>query len=244
MRPTIVAASRPSARRTAGQSVRSLLAAGAAAAILLGAGWGQRVLDARVETALQRVAPLQQPLASLPLEIGGWRGVDVPLDEGAQEAAHFDDQFVNRVYSGPAGGPVGVFVGYVGRARARLGHRPDVCYTGVGWERQGQEAVRIEAAGRTAPATFYEFRAVNDPAARLCVLATYVINGRFVEDPTDFQRYNARGANLLGERPAYLARVQATALGTHDRGADVALLQTFIAALAEPLAELLPYWEP
>ena len=214
--------------------------------VLLAGGWGQRALQARINLALDRVAPLQRPLASLPEEIGPWRGTDVPLDERVRRAAHFDDEFINRRYVNPATGEaVSVFVGYLGRARARLGHRPDVCYAAHGWNLDHAEPGTVAVGGgRDIPVLAYDFRRADDPGAVLRVLATYVVNGRYVRDVDEFRRYNARGANLLGERPAYLARIQVALPGTLNADADLDILRRFIADLAEPTANLLPYWEP
>jgi hypothetical protein len=218
-------------------------ALGGAAALLLVTGWGHRLLVAEVDKALGQVQPLLRPLDTLPLHVGEWDGQDVPLDARVREAAHFDDFYVNRVYTHRLRGTqLEVFVGYVGRPRARMGHRPDVCFVAHGWEPGEQQTLAIDASGRDIPAILYEFRQPVPPESRQYVLATYVINGRFVQDPETLRRANTRGAQLVGERPAYLARLQ-VALLDDDREHALQELEDFAGRLAGPLAEIMPYWQ-
>lgn len=230
-------------KRRAGLSLS--VAASLAALVLFGAGWGHRALLARINQALGTMVRPAQPLASLPLELGAWRGRDVPLDRRVEGAANFDDDFLNRVYLRRAdGAQVAAFIGYVGRPRAQLGHRPDVCYAAHGWDEVGQERVEIPlAGGETIPGIVYEFRRPNRTGWPMRVLATYVINGRYVKDPDEFARWNTRNPGLLGERPAYLARIQLVLQGTSDAEADLRLLGEFMPLIARPTLALMPYWE-
>ena len=241
--------SRPQARVDASQAyprtVSAWLAATLAAAVLLGTGWGHRVLIARIDHALQQIVQPVQPLASLPLQLGGWLGRDEPLDERVRQAAHFDDQYVNRVYFNPrVGASVGVFIGFVGRPRSRLGHRPDVCYAAHGWEQEWQKSVPVTTpAGSSVPSILHKFRPPDAFGRPKLVLATYMVNGRFVYDPAAFRQYNARSPNLLGGRPAYLTRIHVSLVASGNQAADTAVLKEFVALVAEPTANMMPYWE-
>jgi hypothetical protein len=168
----------------------------------------------------------------------------VALDERVFRAANFDDEYVNRSYVDPRfRAPVSVYVGYVGRPRALLGHRPDICYAAHGWSEMSQQKMLVRAADATeVPCVLYEFQQPGGGASRMLVLATYMANGRYASDPAEFRGWNARNPGLLGERPAYLARVQLATLSTPDRPADLAALQDLMSATAGPVRALLPYW--
>jgi hypothetical protein len=217
----------------------------AAAALLTAAGVGHRVLLARIQYALTQVYPPRQPLATLPLQVEGWSGREVALDPRELQAANFDDEYVSRVYAQAAGSAsVAVFVGYVGRPRMHLGHRPDVCYAAHGWEQADQRPIDFKLPdGRRGTAILYSFRRPDDVGRPLLVLAMYVVNGRYVRDPDDLRRWSARSPGLLGERPPYLARMQVSLRSSGDQAADLATLENFTGLMADPLVARLPYWE-
>lgn len=74
-----------------------------------------------------------RPLAALPGEIGRWQARDEPLDE-AVEAELRADLNLQRLYLGPGGAPVWLYIGYYGTDRGgRPAHTPRGCYPGAGW---------------------------------------------------------------------------------------------------------------
>jgi EpsI family protein len=86
----------------------------------------------RLELAPPLVADAS-PLATLPLEIAGWRGEEIPLDAAVERElrAEFNLQ---RAYLHPSGELVWLYVGYYGTTRGgRPEHTPRGCYTGAGW---------------------------------------------------------------------------------------------------------------
>jgi len=221
-------------------------AAVVAVLVLLVTGWSHRKLVAHIGESLGQVAQPSAPLAELPKRLGDWAGQDVPIDARVRQVAHFDDDFVNRTYVSPRWNTaVSVFVGYVGRPRAWLGHRPDLCFASHGWNEISQERVVVRTAtGGTVPSILYEFRHPGALGVRMLVLATYVINGRYSQDEDEFRRYNARSPNPRGSRPPYLARIQVSLRTNGDREADLAALHELLGLVVGPTAELMPYWEP
>jgi hypothetical protein len=214
-------------------------------AVLLGAGWGHRVLVGEIDRSIREVVEPRQPLAEFPLVLGAWDGREIELDPRVLRAANFDDLFINRSYFSRAHDRVlSVFLGYVGRPRAHMGHRPDRCYAAHGYEQVGEERITVQSAdGREVPAVLYEFRDPRGGADAMLVLATYMINGQYTQEAAAFRRYNTGAAGLLGERPAYLARLQVGVGASGDRAADLAALQDFVALAAEHVAALMPYWD-
>jgi len=214
-------------------------------AILLGAGFGHRLLEKRIALALAQPLAIAQPLATLPMQIGEWQGRGVPLDANVRRIAAEDD-YINRRYSRarPPGRSVGLYVGYVGRPRSRLGHRPDLCYPAPGRQRLAEEKLMVKTqTGREVPGILYEFRSSQVGGPRELVLATYLINGEYRDDPAAVGGYNSRDANLFGRQSPYLGRVQVSLTASGDRSADLAVLTDFASTVAEPIASLMPYVE-
>jgi len=74
------------------------------------------------------------PLASLPPQVLGWHGRDIPLEGTVEEMLRADDH-VQRRYFDPAGGLVWLYIGYYGTERGgRSEHEPWECYPTAGWE--------------------------------------------------------------------------------------------------------------
>jgi EpsI family protein len=76
----------------------------------------------------------REPLAALPLHFDGWDGRDAaPFADDVVAQLGVDDH-IHRVYAGPDGSPVGLYVGYY--ATQRQGdtiHSPQNCLPGAGW---------------------------------------------------------------------------------------------------------------
>jgi hypothetical protein len=132
-------------------------------------------------------------------------------------------------------------VGYQGRPRARFGHRPDACFPAHGWEQTAERSLPVTVGDLTVPGILYEFRPRTTYGRTARVLATYLLNGRYVADPGDFQAYATRSA--FNARPAYITRIQVTGSGAEE-AEDLEALQEFMALVAPLVAERMPYWEP
>lgn len=212
--------------------------------VLLAAGWGQRALVQRIDVAMATPTRPQQPLSALPRALGDWRGTDVELDPDVFRVGWFDDDYCNRVYTNTrTGANVAAFIGYVGHTRAQFGHRPDVCYITHGWDQIGAEKLELhDVHGNAIPCLVYEFHKPNSFEPPLTVVATYMINGRFFSDPADLTRWHTRNPGLLGERPAYLTRIQLSMSGRSEF--QVEQMSDLLTQLTGPTADLMPYWEP
>jgi EpsI family protein len=210
-------------------------------AVLVVTGLGHRALTARIQAALGEVLQPARPLATLPLELGSWKGMDEPIDERTRKISG-DDDYVNRSYFDSATGrTVGVYVGYIGRPRKWLGHRPDVCYRTHGYEEVSQEARQLElSAGRTIPFFVYEFRSPSLDGSRQMVLATYVHNGEFLDSMDKIRGMNSRHVGIFARQAAYLARLQVNISASADRQADIRMLEEFARQLQGPVLSLLP----
>ncbi len=98
------------------------------ALLLLGAWLGLHV------ATREPVVPASRPLRQFPLHLGGWTGVELPLEPRILHALRLHD-YLNRVYFSPQLGSLGFYVAYY--PRQRFGddiHSPKNCLPGSGWE--------------------------------------------------------------------------------------------------------------
>ncbi len=97
-----------------------------------------------------------KPLALLPMQIGAWEGRQGPeIDRDAIAVLGVDD-FVNRLYSGPAQVPIALYVGYYGSQReGDTIHSPLNCLPGAGWQpvERRRMTITVPTADRGQPAT-------------------------------------------------------------------------------------------
>ncbi|MEW6252474.1 MAG: exosortase-associated EpsI family protein [Planctomycetota bacterium] len=113
----------------------------AALLLLLAGGALYRTTAAAVQAELSAKIRLPRPLSDLPLVLGSWEGVDVPIRESVQKIAMNDD-FVHRQYRNRATGEaVSLYIAYTARPRTMLRHRPTVCYPSAGWSHLGTETI-------------------------------------------------------------------------------------------------------
>lgn len=85
-------------------------------------------------------------LHALPLEIGEWKGQQVPL-ESAVERMLDADVNLQRAYAAPGSGEVvWMYVGYYGTSRGgRPEHTPAQCYPSSGWAVESKRTATIDA---------------------------------------------------------------------------------------------------
>ena len=88
----------------------------------------------------------RQPLHELPYTLGGWTGMEQPLEKQVVQAVGVSD-YTNRVYFEPADAPLSLYVGYY--ASQRTGdtmHSPKNCLPGSGWDpiRSGYATIPVQ----------------------------------------------------------------------------------------------------
>jgi len=111
-----------------------------AIAILLLAGAAAWYFQAR-----QPLAPEPGSLASLPLQLGSYRGIDSPVGQNVEDMLRADFN-LQREYLHPLGQVVWLYVGYYGTARGGTPeHTPRACYAAHGWEILDERRVLTDA---------------------------------------------------------------------------------------------------
>ncbi|MFO0837836.1 MAG: exosortase-associated EpsI family protein [Phycisphaerae bacterium] len=224
---------------TAHRVQRSQLGAAilAIALIALG-GVSYRVLADRLNRVGQYLPLPKGSLSRVPAEIGGWIGIDVPLENAVIRRTDTDEH-LNRLYRNASlGRELSIFVGYGARARDLWPHRPEVCYPGAGWTLRTSSLVEIAAEpGRVFPAKLHEFGRGGLDDRRILVLNYYVVDGVYAADPDVVREKVSQGAS--GVR--YLAQVQlACAADLGDTRGSEEALRTFAGISAAPIRALLP----
>ena len=93
-----------------------------------------------------RLAPDPSALASVPFEVAGWAGADVPVESDV-EAMLRADYNLQRAYEVPDGALVWVYVGYYGTKRGgRPEHTPPTCYEANGYTILEETTLDVDAA--------------------------------------------------------------------------------------------------
>jgi hypothetical protein len=131
-----------------------------AAALLLGGWLGQALLERHVTAAgpLPEV-PLTQPLATVPLELGDWRGVDRPIDD---PILMIGDERLQRTYTHRRRGQqVSLWIVYSKEGEDR-GHHPEVCMAVSGRPEDHSARAELSVPGHDAPVQQYRFGTPGD----------------------------------------------------------------------------------
>lgn len=229
----------PASRSLAGLGARWMAYVGLA--VLVASGFGHRGLLAWIDTSEGRLLPLRLPLSCLPLQVDGWVGQDMPLPPDILRILG-REQYLNRIYVHPGTKrALTVYIGYSGQARLRIWHRPGICYPAHGFQEVSRQPYALKASARPSlPATLHEFISPQMGVPRVLVLATYVVDGRFVNDPTVADNGDPHGLRWWREHATYGARVQVSMQTSGDKDADAALMAALASRLIEDLLPALP----
>ena len=110
-------------------------------AILVCAGLALRTLSHGEATVPAR------PLSELPLQITGWKGSNLELEQKVVDAVAVSD-YAARVYERPGAQPLVMYVGYYRSQRTgQTIHSPKNCLPGAGWEPVESSRVTLHPAG-------------------------------------------------------------------------------------------------
>jgi EpsI family protein len=182
-------------------------------------------------------APVSRPgLDSLPRQLDGWQGADAapfPDDVIAQLGV---DDYINRVYRGAAGAPIGVYVGYY--ASQRQGdaiHSPQNCLPGAGWRPIESGTQTIGEGAQQATVNRYVIAKGLD---RQVVLYWYQGRGRIVANEYTNKALLMFDAARIRRTNGGLVRLIAPVTTTET--AATAELTGFAAALLPLLSNYLP----
>ncbi len=170
-------------------------------------------------------------LDAIPLELGDWRGRNVPLDEAVIRATDTDDH-VSREYRYRDGRiAVSLFVAYGVRLRDLEPHRPEVCYPGAGWTRVESTTPVLELHDGQLPCQIHRFKRGGLAAQAVTVLNYYIIDGKYCPD-VSMLRSRAWRFSLQAH---YAAQVQIACPTTPHAPIDAVQVTTDFAVTTAPL---------
>lgn len=170
-----------------------------------------------------REISLPKPLASLPLALGQWHGVEVPFEESMVRALAVDD-YVNRVYQGEDREPVGLYIGYYKSQRTDENlHSPQNCLPGAGWQPLSADHLWLKSPdGRAVSVNRY---LIQKGLNRQIVLYWYQSHGRTIASEYEARIDMVVDAIYLHRTDAALVRINTpmTGNGSNDRAVAFAI---------------------
>ena len=210
------------------------LALGAAVVLLLAARLGYGLLESRYGQAFRSVPLPRGSLEKLPQVLGEWQGHPQPMKAAIIKATDTDDH-VSRFYRS-AREPTGVslWIGYGGRLRDMLPHRPEVCYPANGYTLEEERHVQLKSSdGTLLPCRILYFARGGLQAERVVVLNYYLVDGEYSPDVsllrTRAMRFQAGGR--------YVVQVQISSIYDPLRHQPDAAVRGFAEASADAIRE-------
>jgi EpsI family protein len=197
-----------------------IVAAVVAGLLMLASGAAYHVLAARLAAPVNTISMPPGALERLPLQIGGWTGQNVPLDEAVVRATD-TDAHVSRTYSRyNTSENISLYIAYGVKARDLMPHRPEVCYTGAGWTLTDKSSVELSLGdGMKLPCSAFQFSRGTLHTKKTVVLDYYIVDGQYCRD-VSLLRYKAwRGSGTV----RYVAQVQIATSVTANLTADSAV---------------------
>lgn len=143
------------------------------------------LLSGRARKRVQ-TTELAMALDQFPMQLDGWRGRDVPLDEDVIETAGFTTH-LNREYVAPDGGRVALYIAYYAHVMDRVPHGPTICLPYHGWHKKEGRVIHLPTE-----APEYDKLKVEK-----------LVYERDFSEAVFFYWYAANGRQMIGERRMY-----------------------------------------
>jgi EpsI family protein len=195
-----------------------IIAAIVAAILLLASNTVYSVLYNRLTASVDTIAMTSEDMQKLPLKIGDWAGKEVPLKEEVVVATD-TDAHVNRSYSRFSDHVV-LYIAYGVKARDLMPHRPEVCYTGAGWNLDDKSSAEIPLSSDTnLTYTLMQFSRGGLNAKKTIVLNYYIVDGQYCSDVSLLRSKAWKGSGTIG----YVAQVQIVTAAVTDSEVDSAI---------------------
>ena len=113
----------------------------------------------------QRPVRLDRPLATMPLALAGYTGIERKVSEGEQKVAGMSD-YVFRLFHRDSVIAFTLYVGYYeSQTTGRTIHSPKNCLPGAGWQALESSAVTVDVGG--TPVTVNRYMLANGPSQAL-----------------------------------------------------------------------------
>jgi EpsI family protein len=187
------------------------------------------------------LVPLREPLRTLPLDLGGWRGGDAQPFADDIVAILGVDEYVSRWYQSPNNGVVSLYVGYYQSQReGDTIHSPMNCLPGAGWQPVETGVTAITVAGRAEPIEVNRV-VIQKGLDRQVALYWYQSHGRVVASEYWSKIFMVYDAVRLNRSDAALVRVLSpVALRDSDPTEATRAATEFVKVLSVALEAHLP----
>jgi EpsI family protein len=217
------------------------------ALVMMGGTWALLASRSRAEPALAR-----KPFAEFPLQLEGWTGRDLDMDERVLGLLKLTD-YLMRVYS-PAraertqagaferqlrqeASAVWIYVGYYGSQRTGVGyHSPKNCLPGGGWVFSSTDLVTGVLPGH--PGVAVNRVVIEKGFERQMILYWYQDRGRVIASEYSAKGYLIWDATTRNRTDGALVRISTPIVGSEEDA--YRHLVAFVQVAAPPLVEYLP----
>jgi EpsI family protein len=197
----------------------------------------------------QRAMPLPVSLSSLPAQLAGYTGRDLPVSAEEQRVAGMTN-YVFRVFAKNPRDAFSLYVGYYqSQTTGKTIHSPRNCLPGAGWQPLEKSVQPIEVGGRTVRVNRY---LLADSTGQALVYYWYQGRGRVESSEYRVKWELLRDAALRGRTEEALVRIMVPVITTRTLSkADLIEAQHRADALARQVAErlvpemdrVLPRWQ-
>jgi len=189
---------------------------------------------------------LARPLrAAIPTQLAGWHMVqDDDLREFELEITKVDD-YVSRLYEGPGGESVLLYVAYHGNKERGIQtyyHNASVCYPAAGWRLDGErfQDITLHDAAKVVPTCRYAF---SRDGERLSVLTFFQVDDELLDQSPRNKPLWMLADRLvprLDDSPGTFVQVQVVVPVHDDPLAAAAVQERFLQAFGSTLFRALP----
>jgi EpsI family protein len=197
----------------------------------------------------QRVMPLPVSLSSLPAQLAGYTGRDLPVSAEEQRVAGMTN-YVFRIFAKNPRDAFSLYVGYYqSQTTGKTIHSPRNCLPGAGWQPLEKSVQPIQVGNRTVRVNRY---LLADSTGQALVYYWYQGRGRVESSEYKVKWELLRDAALRGRTEEALVRIMVPVITTRTLSkADLLEAQHRADALARQVAErlvpemdrVLPQWQ-
>lgn len=214
---------------------RVVAAAIAASLLMLIFGLACHVLAARLGTPGNETPIDLAAVEQFPMQIGGWMGQDVPMDEAIVRATG-TDAHINRRYSRSGNSEsIALYVACGTNARSLMVHRPEVCYISAGLTLMDRRSVELPLTdGSKLPCSVFEFLSGGLDTKKTTVLCYFIVDGQYCGDLSLLRSRAWRGSGTVH----HAAQVQIGSRETPTADSGMRLVSAFAVDSAPLIARL------
>jgi EpsI family protein len=201
--------------------------------ICLLAGSGFLAVASQTETTV-----IREGFDGFPLQIGEWKGRDIPIDKDVLDVLRVDD-YLSRGYASNAG-VIGLYVGFYQTQRQGSAiHSPLNCLPGAGWNPIRRSYLNLSAGAKNIEVNRIT---IQKGAEKQVVLYWYQAHGRIVASEYWGKFYSVLDAIRINRTDAALVRIIRPIYGTDAEAESAAEASAvgFVQSLFPLLSRHLP----